>query len=176
MINIINTEELLCVVDEYDTPLKPEPRHKVFKKGLWRRTVHVWIITDQKEILCQKRSLKKDSSPGMWETAIVGHVGPDDNYFTGAVREVFEETGLDIAMTDLTLFKIYKDHKFREYRGIFYYRWNGKPHDIKSEKEEVDKVKLIKLDTLKRNILYRKSPLWFYSGYEKELLSVLNRE
>src|SRR5258708_529058 len=172
---MINTEELLFVVDEFDTPLKPEPRHKVFKKGLWRRTAHVWIINDKKQILCQKRSLQKDSSPGMWETAVVGHISPGDNYFTGAVRELFEETGIEVSPNDLNLFKIYKDHKFKEYRGIFFYKWNGKLHEIKSEKEEVDEVKFVNLDTLKKYVLYQKHSKYFYSGYEKELLSHLSK-
>ncbi len=171
---MINTEELLFVVDEFDTPIKPEPRNKVFEKGLWRRTAHVWIINDKKQILCQRRSLLKDSSPGMWEPAIAGHISPDDNYFTGAVRELFEETGIEIAPSDLNLFKIYKDHKFKEYRGIFYYKWNGEIHEIKSEEEEVDQVKFVNLDTLKKYIVYQKHSKWFNSGYEKELLSHLN--
>src|SRR5258708_6652899 len=84
---MINSQELLCVVNEYDVPLKPEPRHKVFKKGLWRRTVHVWIVNDKKQILCQRRSILKDSSPGMWEPSVAGHIAPNDNYFSGAVRD-----------------------------------------------------------------------------------------
>ncbi len=172
---MINTEELLFVVDEFDTPMKPEPRHKVFKKGLWRRTAHVWIVNDKKQILCQRRSLQKDSSPGMWEPAVAGHISPEDNYFTGAIRELFEETGIEASLNDLNLFKIYKDHRFKEYRGIFYLKWNGKLQEIKSEGEEVDQVKFVKLETLKKYIVYQKHPKWFNSGYEKEILSHLNK-
>src|SRR5258708_12484345 len=171
---MINTEELLFVVDEVGRGIKSEARNKVFGKGLWRGSAHVWIINDKKQILCQRRSLLKDSSPGMWEPAIAGHISPDDNYFTGAVRELFEETGIEIAPSDLNLFKIYKDHKFKEYRGIFYYKWNGEIHEIKSEEEEVDQVKFVNLDTLKKYIVYQKHSKWFNSGYEKELLSHLN--
>ena len=173
---MINSQELLCVVNEYDVPITPLPRHVVFKKKLWRRTVHVWIVNDNKQILCQRRSVLKDSSPGMWEPAVAGHISPDDNYFSGAVREVQEETGLPISLGDLNLFKIYKDHKFREYRGIFYCKWNGGLHEVKSEIEEVDKVKFVNISTLKKYLLYQKSPLWCYSGYEKELLLFLNKE
>ena len=123
---MINTEELLFVVDEFDMPLKPKTRKQVFKEGLWRRTAHVWVINDQKQLLCQRRSMLKDLGPGLWEPAVAGHIGPTDNYFTGATRELFEETGIEVNPTDLNLFKIYRDPRFKEYRGIFYYKWNGK--------------------------------------------------
>ena len=173
---MINKEELLFVVDEFDIPQKPQPRHHVFKKGLWRRTAHVWIINDKKQILCQRRSLLKDSSPGMWEPTVAGHIGPNDNYFTGAVRELFEETGIKISPTDLNLFKIYKDHNRREYRGIFYYKWNGKIHEIISEEEEVDEVKFMNIKTLKKYLLYQKHEKWISPGYEKELLFHLTKD
>lgn len=173
---MINTEELLFVVDEFDMPLKPQPRHKVFKKGLWRRTAHVWIINNKNQVLCQRRSLLKDSSPGMWEPAIAGHIGPDDNYFTGAARELYEETGISIKPEELNLVKIYKDHNFREYRGIFYYKWNGKIHEVKSEEEEVDKVKFISINTLKKYLIYDKSENWISPSYGKELLTLLQNK
>lgn len=169
---MINTEELLYVVDEFDTPQTPMPRHKVFKKGLWRRTVHVWIINDKNEILCQRRSLKKDMSPGMWESYAGGHVGPDDdNYFIGAARELFEETGIEVEPSDLNLIKIYKADEFKEYRGIFVYKWGGKVHELKSEEDEVDEVKFIDVKTLKKHLVDNKDSNWCLPGYEEEMFN-----
>ncbi len=169
---MINSNELLYVVDEFDSQLEPKPRHEVFKNGLWRRTVHVWIVNNKKQILCQKRSQKKDMSPGKWEPVVAGHLGPDDNYFTGAVREVYEETGLQIKPNDLELIKIYKDHEFREYRGIFYCKLNPKIHEIKTEEDEVEKVKFVNSKTLKKYLVYQKSESWIRTGYEKEIFSI----
>lgn len=170
---MVNSDELLYVVNEFDMPLAPKPRHHVFKKGLWRRTAHVWIVNDNLEIFCQKRSLKKDISPGKWEPAVQGHLGPEDNYFTGAAREVFEETGVAIDITKLKLLKIYKDDDKREYRGVFYCHINLEPHKIKKEEDEVADVKLIKMTTLKRYLVYQKPDNWIYHGYERELFSKL---
>lgn len=171
---MINTEEMLYVVDEFDMPLEPLPRHIVKKHGHWHRTVHVWIINDQKQIFCQKRSLKKDMAPGKWEPSVAGHLGPEDNYFTGAVREVNEETGLEIHPSELNLLKIYKDHKFKEYRAIFYCKRNVELHKVKIEEDEVDKVKFVNFETLKKYLLYQKSDYWIRPGYEKEMLSALS--
>lgn len=171
---LVNKNELLFVVDEHDMPLKPMPRHLAIKKGHWRRTVHVWIINDKKQIVCQQRSLKKDTGAGLWEPTVAGHIGPDDNYFTGAVREVREETGLPISTEDLNLVKIYKDHDRREYRGIFYCKISDLAHHhITREEDEVEQVKLLHVKTV-RKYMKANPDNWTKPGYEREMFSVLN--
>ena len=171
---MVNSDELLYVVDEFNEKLTPQPRHKVFKKGLWRRTTHVWIFDQKGRVLCQRRSLKKTVGAGLWETSVAGHIGPDDNYFTGAVREVKEETGIEIDPKDLKLHKIYKDDSRKEFIGVFYHQVDIKEHDIKMEEDEVDQVKLMNAKTLKNNILYKKSDYWITYGYEKEIFALLD--
>lgn len=168
---MINSREMLCIVDEHDVPVTPVERKEAFKKGLWRRTAHVWIINDKNQVLCQRRSLKKDLSPGMWEPAVAGHLSPGDNYFTGAVREVREETGLPIEAHHLELVKIYKDHKSREYRAIFVCKWNTDLNKIESEEDEVMDVKSLSINTLKRYI--KNSESWINHGYEKEIFALI---
>lgn len=171
---MINSEELLYVVDEFDVKLDPQPRSKVFKEGLWRRTTHVWIINKKKKILVQRRSIKKTHSPGLWEPASAGHMGPEDNYYTGAVREVWEETGLKIDPGDLKLLKIYKDHDKKEFTGVFYCELDVEPYHIKMEEDEVDEVKMISINTLKKHLVYSwDSKKWVRHGYEREILQIL---
>ena len=77
---MINNQKLLFVVDKNNKPLKPEKRSLAHKNGLWHRTSGVWIITKNKRILCQKRSLKKDIKPGMREAFFGGHLSPKEEY------------------------------------------------------------------------------------------------
>lgn len=170
---MVNSDELLYVVDEFDSPLTPAPRHIVFKKGLYRRTVHVWIQTEDGKILCQQRSLVKDISPGKWEPQVGGHIGPGENYFTGAIREVYEETGIELKLSDLKLLKIYKEESFKEYRGVFFCKLPLKIRDVKKEEEEVSDIKLVHARNLKKLLLYNKSKKWIRYGYEKEIFSVI---
>jgi isopentenyl-diphosphate delta-isomerase len=170
---MVNKNELLYVVDEFDQPQKPQPRHLVKKNGYWFRAVHVWIFNDKNQILCQKRSLKKDISPGKWEPAVTGHISPEETYFTGAVREVREETGLPVTVNDLKLVKIYIDRELHEYRGIFYCKMNTPLHQIKREQDEVEAVKLLSANTLKR-YLNKKPDIWVTHDYAKEIFSILN--
>lgn len=170
---MINNQELLYVVDEFDNPLKPMTRKEVFEKGHFRRTAHVWIVNSRNEVLCQKRSLKKDMSPGKWEATVAGHLGPGDNYFTGAAREVHEETGLPIKANHLKLVKIYKDDEFKEYRGIFVCKWDAKHHEIVSEEDEVSEIKFVKLQTLKKYLGSNTNPNWIRPSYVKDIFSHL---
>jgi isopentenyldiphosphate isomerase len=165
---MVNSEELLAIVDEYDVPQEPKTRREAFAKGLWRRTVHVWIVNSKKQLLCQKRSLKKDISPGLWESQIGGHIGPTDNYFTGAVREVREETGLPVTVDHLHLIKIYKDETTKEYRGIFICYWDAEEDHIQMEEDEVDEIKFMHLQDVKKRLL-EAHPEWILPGYEKEM-------
>lgn len=171
---MVNNNELLYVVDEFNEKLTPQPRHKVFKKGLWRRTAHVWIFDKKGRVLCQKRSLKKTVGAGLWESSVAGHIGPNDSYFSGAARELKEETGIDIDPKDLVLHKIYKDHSRKEFIGVFYHQLDIEADKILMEEDEVEEVKLINKETLKKYILYKKSDFWIKYGYEREMFAILN--
>ncbi len=171
---MINKNELLSVVDEFDIPQKPIERHIAKGQGLWFRAVHVWIINHENQVLVQKRSLNKDQGAGLWEPTVAGHITHGDNYFSGAVREVREETGLDINEKDLNLVKIYRTEEFKEYRAVFYCKIKAEINDIKSEIEEVDEVKFLRLNTLKRYLLYTNNEKWIRPEYQKEMFSILN--
>jgi len=171
---MINKGELLYVVDEYDTRLAPMPRHQVKREGYWFRAVHVWLLNGQNKVLVQKRSMKKDQGAGLWEPSVMGHIGHTDNYFTGAAREVNEETGLSIKPKDLNLVKIYKDNRFREFRGVFTCKVDFSLDHVKCEEDEVELSKFLSIPTLKKYLRSDKSGSWIHHSYESEMLAILN--
>jgi isopentenyldiphosphate isomerase len=166
---MINKDELLFTVDENNNPIEPRPRQEVHAKGIWHRVTHVWIVNDKKELLCQKRSLLKDSSPGKWESFFGGHMSPNMEYLDGAKVEIKEEVGLDVDGTNLKLWKIFKNDLGHEFQGIFVYIWSGDIKDIVFEKEEIDQVKLLPLDEVSKLVLDPSENNWTKQGYEKEL-------
>ena len=49
-------EEYFDVLDEEGRPSGvTKPKSEVHTKGYWHRTVHIWIINENNEILLQKR-------------------------------------------------------------------------------------------------------------------------
>ena len=70
------------------------------------RAVHVLVFNARGEVFLQKRSLKKDTFPGAWDSSASGHVDSGEEYDACAVRELREELGLTIAAPPRRLFKI----------------------------------------------------------------------
>src|SRR5205814_15235 len=57
-------------------------------------------------IFLQKRSMKKDKSPGLWDSSASGHVDSGEHYDATAIRELREEIGLSIGEPPKRLLKI----------------------------------------------------------------------
>jgi len=99
-------EEIFDVVNERDEVIGRMPRSEVHARGLLHRAVHVLVFNSRGEIFLQKRSMKKDRQPGVWDSSASGHVDSGENYDETAVRELREELGLKINEPLQRLFKI----------------------------------------------------------------------
>jgi isopentenyldiphosphate isomerase len=99
-------EEIFDVVNERDEVIERKPRSEVHRLGLLHRAVHVLVFNSRGQVFLQKRSMKKDRQPGVWDSSASGHVDSGEDYDTTAVREVWEEIGLRLVETPVRLFKI----------------------------------------------------------------------
>jgi isopentenyldiphosphate isomerase len=99
-------EEIFDVVNERDEVIDRKPRSEVHRLGLLHRAVHVLVFNSRGQVFLQKRSMKKDRQPGVWDSSASGHVDSGEDYDTTAVREVWEEIGLRLVETPVRLFKI----------------------------------------------------------------------
>lgn len=73
-------------------------RGDVHRDGDWHRSTHVWIVDcESARVVVQRRSLGKDTFPGMWDISAAGHVNASerDSRIT-AVSELAEELGVVI--------------------------------------------------------------------------------
>lgn len=87
-------EMLTLVTDDDGAIIGPVPRKLVHgNPGLVHRSVHVMVVGGGK-LLLQKRSARKDTQPGKWDTSVGGHVGYGQSYAEAAAREAEEELGL----------------------------------------------------------------------------------
>jgi isopentenyldiphosphate isomerase len=100
------SEEIFDVVNERDEVIDRKPRSEVHRLGLRHRAVHVLVFNSRGQIFLQKRSLRKDKSPGLWDSSASGHVDSGEHYDATAVRELREEIGLALAQTPELLFKL----------------------------------------------------------------------
>jgi isopentenyldiphosphate isomerase len=88
-------DETLIQVTEEDDVIGPVARSRVHgNPGLIHRSVHVLVLGPDGRLLLQKRSARKDTQPGKWDTSVGGHVGFGQTYEEAARREALEELGL----------------------------------------------------------------------------------
>lgn len=152
--SMLDEKEFFDIYDKEGNPTNEIiSREEVHQKGLWHRSVHVWIISEKK-VLLQKRSLTKESYPGFWDVSAAGHISAGDDPVSTAVREVREELGLSVQKSDLKyLFSVKKqsilnDNTFfdNEINDVFLIDlslsiYNGQDFFIKNL--EVDEIKWV---------------------------------
>lgn len=97
------TEQLTQVTDDDSTVIGPVARGLVHgNPSLIHRSAHVLVIHPlDGTILLQKRSLEKDTSPGLWDISVGGHVTFGQTYEEAVLRETEEELGLKVSAGDL---------------------------------------------------------------------------
>jgi len=100
------TEDIFDVVNERDEVIDAKPRSYVHANGLLHRAVHILVFNSRGEIFLQKRSMKKDRQPGVWDSSCSGHVDSGENYDETTVRELREELGMKVKSPPQKLFKI----------------------------------------------------------------------
>ena len=100
------SEEIFDIVNERNEVIDQRPRREVHRLGLKHRAVHVLIFNARGELFLQKRSMRKDCSPGLWDSSSSGHLEVGETYDACAVREVREELGCTLPGVPTRLFEI----------------------------------------------------------------------
>lgn len=148
----------LCqLYDEHGQPLEGQgaTRDDVMSKGLLHAASHVWIWrmnNDQAEVLLQKRGSDVRNYPGLYDISAAGHIDLGETPLQGALRETKEELNLDIAVSDLKLFAVYRAHlqpTAGRYDNEFQWLYSLEVTDHENfnlQEEEVDDVRWLPLE------------------------------
>ena len=90
--------EYLDICDEHGIPTGSIiDRETAHRDGIPHRTSHVWVIRETDgtvQVLLQKRSIDKDSFPGMYDVSSAGHIPAGDDPLRSILREMEEEIGI----------------------------------------------------------------------------------
>lgn len=170
---MIIKDELLLTVDDSNNPIEPRSRNEVHAKGYWHRTTHIWVMNSKQQILCQKRSLLKDTNPGKWESFFGGHLMPGQDYLEGTIKELKEELGINLQKDKFHFFQIHKCISDKEFQGIYYIKWDETTDNLILEKEEIDQVKWFSISELIEILIKRKNKKWTLWEYQDKLLHKL---
>ncbi len=100
------SQELLDVVDENDRVTGVKTRGEIHALGLMHRAVHILVFNSGGELFIQKRSMRKDNNPGLWDSSAAGHVDSGEDYYDCAIRELGEELGIRVTAPLEQLFRL----------------------------------------------------------------------
>jgi isopentenyl-diphosphate Delta-isomerase len=100
------SDEIFDIVDDDDQVIGQRPRREAHRDGHKHRAVHVLVFNSRGEVFLQKRSMSKDTHPGVWDSSSSGHLDSGEDYDKCAIRELREEIGLVITAPPERLFKI----------------------------------------------------------------------
>ena len=146
--NSQNFTEIFDVVDAEDRVVGQASRKLVHEKGLTHRSVHVLVFDSKGRLFLQKRSLKKDENPGLWDTSSSGHVDSGENYDESASRELWEELGIKAEVSLWMKLKACEE-TLREHVGVFKC---VSDEEMTLEPNEISGGKFFTLDEIKSSI------------------------
>jgi len=150
--------EILDIVNDQDEVVGQAERDRVHREGLVCRLVYVCFYTSNQEVILQRRSNTKKNDPGKLTTTASGHVASGQGYFEAAIRETFEETGVEMLPEALkSLGTVRADYVQGDYlsnavRGIFAYRFDGDISDLKVEDGEGAGFEVLDIDELEKEL------------------------
>lgn len=129
-------EEIFDVVDENDQVISRATRSEVHRRGWLHRATHVLVFNSRGQVFLQKRSLKKDRQPGLWDSSASGHLDSGEPYDACAVRELREELGLEAQQPLQKLFKLAASNE-TDQEHVWVYRCESEgPFDLNADEIE----------------------------------------
>tara|TARA_B100001287_G_scaffold11192_1_gene8571 strand:+ start:263 stop:814 length:552 start_codon:yes stop_codon:yes gene_type:complete len=148
-------EEFLEVYSPEGTKTgQKKSKSEIHRKGLFHSTVHVWIFTEEGNILIQKRSKKKELNPGVWDVSVAGHIKFNENIKKAAKRETLEETGININTKDLLKIGVYRSVNIhptaidKEFFHTYILKIDKNSINLDFKNNEVDDLKFISIEEM----------------------------
>lgn len=161
--------EQAFVVDADDNPCTPAGRQDVIASGTWRRASGGVLVDRQRLlVLCHQRSPIKDERPDLWVATFGGKNRPGEEAAEAAMRELFEEFGVDVTSVDTKFFGRYKAAERQQFEYLFHVFADAVSTTIVPDIAEVARVEWLPISAAIHKL--RSSPAWYNYGYEEQLL------
>ncbi len=154
---------------------------EIYQDGNFHRTIHVWIINDNNEILVQKRSPKKETFAGLWAISVAGHVRSGENSIDAVKRELREELGQKVSDEELLyLFTINREQEFQNHLlhvidDVYLVKLNLDVENTKLQFKELTDIKYVYYEYLERIFKNNDKEYVPYSEEHKKLFEYLHK-
>ncbi|MGB0777829.1 MAG: NUDIX hydrolase [Flavobacteriaceae bacterium] len=156
-------DEWIDLVDSKNQICGKALKSEAHRRGLAHRSIHLWLCNENfTELIIQKRSINKDSYPGLWDVSVAGHISTGENPSQAAFREAQEELGIQMKEQDLKFLGINHKQKIHgpnfidhEFQYIFLCSFKKDLEDLILQSSEVSQVQWIStaklFESLKEN-------------------------
>lgn len=142
--------ELIDVLDENGQVTgQVLTKHDIYEQGKWHKSVHIWVMNDDQELLVQKRNPMKKTFPNLWAISAAGHVMAGETSIESGLRELKEELDIDAKAEELEyLFTIkrvqpYRDSYIRVFDDVYLLRRDIDVRKTKLQVEELTDIKYV---------------------------------
>lgn len=130
------------------------------EKGIIHKSVHVWILNNNNEILLQKREKNRRAYPGFWDISASGHISAGQISVEAAQMETEEELGITVTSDELKLLFTLEEHVIinngtyvnNEFQDIYLVKKDLNISDIRIQPDEVEAVKFVSIEDFKKMI------------------------
>ena len=123
---------------------------EVYHKPVW-----IWAINSQGEILVQKRSQYKKSNPNKWDMSVAGHSKSGESHIDAAIRETFEEIGIQTKKDDYDFLFEYCFEQGWELAQVYLLKIDIPVNKMHLSSREIGEVKWLPFTEFKK-LLYSK--------------------
>jgi 8-oxo-dGTP pyrophosphatase MutT (NUDIX family) len=133
-------DELVEVVDENGTVEAVVTRAAMRARNLRHRSVYIAVLSrDGARLLVHRRAAWKDVWPSRWDLAFGGVCAAGETWEAAAVRELAEETALEVDVDELCPLGVtaYDDSDVRVFGAVFTVRADGPFRFADGEVEEI---------------------------------------
>jgi isopentenyl-diphosphate delta-isomerase len=170
-------DEILDIVNGNDIVTGQKLRSTVHQTGLLHRGVHIFLFTQDRKMLVQKRSADRSASPSALDCSVSEHVKAGENYLEAALRGMREEMGVEgIAIKPLIKFQMNYGVNDNEISTL--YEGLVDPTKVKFDPVEIEEIYYYNMDELSdlHNTGKVKFCGWFvellnwYSGKETKMI------
>jgi isopentenyl-diphosphate delta-isomerase type 1 len=143
-------DEWFDIVDENGKVTGRAPRSVCHSgPGMLHAVIHIHIINKKNRIFLQKRSQIKEIQPGMWDTAVGGHISSGENIEDAIKRESFEELGIREFKVQFITKYLWETDIESELVFMFVSRYDK---DLTINKKEIEEGKFWKIKKIKESM------------------------
>ncbi len=154
-------------------------KNEAHRNGLIHKSVCVWIINQDNELLLQKRAAHVNF-PNILDISFSGHIKSGETPLEAVLREGKEELGIVIDQANLRY--LFSCHEYGEFEGyyeneiddVFLYRTDIPVEEYRFCDNEVQSVIYLPIEQLRIMVEMKNSVLMPYKSHYKFLLASLD--